>query len=279
MSGKKPLITAHSGCEGTGIDTMESVEKALLFGADAVEIDVRMDPFGDLRISHDPLSIEDYFKKNPLEDLFRRVLPTSLLINFDLKEEAALYKTIDAAHDFGFPTERLIFSGRTTPVQLTNDPELADKAGFFLNLEEVLKYVYHHRKEEFSREVFSMLMEDPFFIFIDEGSSSPELYLSRAVSIRQKIYAISRTLKEKILEDTVRIYQEIRAAAANLPKFLLWTSIDEKLKAGNIPLSVWTVDEPETIRRCLESGVHNITTRKIRLAKQILTGSADEYSA
>ena len=69
MSGKKPLITAHSGCEGTGIDTMESVEKALLFGADAVEIDVRMDPFGDLRISHDPLSIEDYFKKNPLEDL------------------------------------------------------------------------------------------------------------------------------------------------------------------------------------------------------------------
>ena len=37
------MITAHSGCEGTGIDTMESIEKALEFGADAIEIDVRMD--------------------------------------------------------------------------------------------------------------------------------------------------------------------------------------------------------------------------------------------
>ena len=54
-----PMITAHSGCEGTGIDTMESIEKALTFNADAVEIDIRMDPFGVLRISHDPLSIED----------------------------------------------------------------------------------------------------------------------------------------------------------------------------------------------------------------------------
>ena len=75
------MITAHSGCEGTGIDTMESIEKALEFGADAIEIDVRMDPFGDLRISHDPLSLEDYLRKNPLADVFQRVQSSSLLIN------------------------------------------------------------------------------------------------------------------------------------------------------------------------------------------------------
>lgn len=264
----RPLITAHSGCEGTGIDTMESIEKALIFGADAVEIDVRMDPFGVLRISHDPLSLEDYLRKNPLEDVFRTVLPTSMMINFDLKEEAALYKTINAAYEFGFPTERLIFSGCTTPVKMTNDPELGKKAYFFLNLEEVLKYIYSHRKEEFSREVFLMLMEDPFILMIDEESSIPDVYLSEAVRIRQKVYAISRTLKEKIYEDTVRIYQETRAAAANLPKFLLWTRIAEKLKAGNIPLSVWTVNEPEMVQRCMEIGVCNITTRKIQLTKQ-----------
>ncbi len=270
MNMNKPMITAHSGCEGTGIDTMDSIEKALIFGADAAEIDIRMDPFGDLRISHDPLSLEDYLRKNPLEDVFRRILPTPILINFDLKEEAALYKTINAAHEFGFPTERLIFSGCTTPVQLANDPELTHRANFFLNLEEVLKYVYAHRKEEFSKEVFSMLMEDPFIIFIDEGGSIPDVYLSEAVRIRQKIYAISRTLKEKIYEDTVRIYQETQAAAANLPKFLLWTPVVEKLKAGNIPLSVWTVNEPELIRRSLEIGVFNITTRKIQLTKQLM---------
>ena len=188
---------------------MDSIEKALLFGADAVEIDIRTDPFGDLRISHDPLSLEDYLRKNLLSDVFHRVQPTPLLINFDIKEEAALYKTIKAAHAFGFPTERLIFSGSTTPSQLANDPQLTKRANFFLNLEAVLKYVYTHRKEEFSREVFAMLMEDPFIIFIDEGSPFPDVYLSEATNIRQKIYAASKTLIEKIYEDTVRIYQEM----------------------------------------------------------------------
>ena len=279
MMRKTPIITAHSGCEGTGIDTMDSIEKALLFGADAVEIDIRTDPFGDLRISHDPLSLEDYLRKNLLSDVFHRVQPTPLLINFDIKEEAALYKTIKAAHAFGFPTERLIFSGSTTPSQLANDPQLTKRANFFLNLEAVLKYVYTHRKEEFSREVFAMLMEDPFIIFIDEGSPFPDVYLSEATNIRQKIYAASKTLIEKIYEDTVRIYQEMQAAAANLPKILLRTSIVEKLKAGNIPLSIWTVNEPETVQRCLEIGVCNITTRKVQLTKQILTVYATDHGA
>lgn len=266
----KPIITAHSGCEGTGIDTIESIEKALEFGADAVEIDIRMDPLGELRISHDPLSLEDYFRKNPLMDVFQMVQPTSLLINFDIKEKAALYKTIDAAHNFGFPMERLIFSGSTAPDQLTNDDNLSRRANFYLNLEEVLKYIYVNRKDEFRREVFLALMEDPFIILIDEDSAIPAVYLSEAIKLRQKIYAISKTLQEKIYEDTIRIYQETMAAAANLPKFLLYTQITEFLKEGNIPLSIWTVDEPELIQRCIETGVYNITTRKIRSVKQIL---------
>ena len=270
MTRNKPMITAHSGCEGTGIDTMESIEKALEFGADAVEIDVRMDPFGGLRISHDPLSLEDYLRKNPLEDVFRMVLPTSLLINFDIKEQAALYKTLDAAQDYGFPTERLIFSGCTTPVQLTNDSAIAQKANFFLNLEEVLKYIYVNRKEEFRREVFLMLMEEPFIILIDENSELPDVYLSEAVKFRHKIDAVSRTLREKIYEDMICTYQETMAAAANMPKFLLWSHAIDILKAGNIPLSVWTVNEPELVRRCIETGVYNITTRRIRSARQIL---------
>ena len=270
MTRNKPMITAHSGCEGTGIDTMESIEKALEFGADAVEIDVRMDPFGGLRISHDPLSLEDYLRKNPLEDVFRVVLPTSLLINFDIKEQAALYKTLDAAQNYGFPTERLIFSGCTTPVQLTNDSAIAQKANFFLNLEEVLKYIYVNRKEEFRREVFLMLMEEPFIILIDENSELPDVYLSEAVKFRHKIDAVSRTLREKIYEDMICTYQETMAAAANMPKFLRWSHAVDILKAGNIPLSVWTVNEPELIRRCIETGVRNITTRRIRSARQIL---------
>ncbi len=267
-----PMITAHSGCEGTGIDTMESIEKALTFNADAVEIDIRMDPFGVLRISHDPLSIEDYFKKNPLSDVFDRILPTSMMINFDIKEQAALYKTINAAHEFGFPTERLIFTGCTTPELLIKDPELAHKAKFFLNLERVVKYVVSHRKGEFSLDIFNILMEDPFLLFIDRKSSIiSDNYLSKASRIQQKLYEISKTLMGKILEDTVRIYQETHAAAANLSKILLWTSFDDDLKANNIQLSFWTVNEADFVHRCLEIGAYNITTRNIQLTRRIVS--------
>lgn len=267
----KILITAHSGCEGTGIDTMDSIEKALKFGADAVEIDVRVDPFGCLRISHNPLSLEDYFQKNPLADVFDRVISTSLRINFDLKEEAALYKTLNAAHDFGFPTERLFFSGAATPELLMSDPVLSQRANFYLNFGRVLKHVYAHRKNEFTREAFSLLMEYPYIIFIDKNSPKPDVYFSEAVELWQKVYAISKTFAEKIFADAIRIFQKTHAAAANLPKFLVWTSVDDILKACSIPLSFWTVDEPDMIRRCLEIGACNITTRKVQLTKQIIS--------
>ncbi len=135
----KTMITAHSGCEGTGIDTMDSIEKALEFGADAIEIDVRMDSFDNLRISHDPLSLEDYLTKNLLEEVFQKITPTSLMINFDLKEPRTLYKTIEAAETFGFPAERMILTGAATPEKLLEDRGLPGRAAFYLNVSHVLQ--------------------------------------------------------------------------------------------------------------------------------------------
>ncbi len=263
------MITAHSGCEGTGIDTMDSIEKALEVGADAIEIDVRMDPFGELRISHDPLSIDDYLRKNPLEDVFRKVKPTSMLINFDIKESAALAKTLRDAYAYGFPTERLIMTGSTGPDDLMDDRGLIGKASFFLNIAHVLRYVYTHRKEDFTAEMYMLLMEQPLMLVIDEDTEIPEIYLSDAARIRQKLYAISKTLKEKICEDTVRAYQESGSKAVNFPKILLGTKFISAMKSAGIPLSVWTVDDPDLIRRCLNMEVLNITTRAPRKAVSI----------
>lgn len=263
------MITAHSGCEGTGIDTMDSIEKALAYCADAVEIDIRIDPLGELRISHNPLSLEDYFKKNPLADVFDLVRPTSLLINFDIKERAALYKTLDAAQAFGFPTERLIFTGCTNPKQLLDDQDLSKRASFFLNLEEILKYIYQQRREEFNKELFSALIKDPYIIWIDEENAIPNIFLVESTKIPEKLYAVSKSIRGKVIEDTLRILQDTGAAAVNMQKFLLWTQIDEMLQSGNVPLSVWTVDDTKTMHHCLEENVYNITTHFIQSAQRI----------
>ena len=270
---QKPLITAHSGCEGTLIDTMDSIEKALAANADAAEIDVRIDPLGELRISHDPLSLEDYFKKNPLADVFNRVSSTRLLLNFDIKEAHALEKTLEKAEACGFPGERLIFTGCTDPGKLAENSELTARARFFLNLEEILKYIYNNRKEELPRELFAVLMENPLILVVDENSTIPEVYLSQALMIQQKLFAVSKMILEKIFEDILSIYHEFQFEAVNLPKFLLKSHIMEVLQAGNIPLSVWTVDEEDNVQRCLELGVYNITTRMVQMTKKL----RDEY--
>ena len=268
------MITAHSGCEGTGIDTMDSIEKALEIGADTVEIDVRLDPFGNLRVSHDPLSLEEYLLKNLLEEVFRKIMPTSLLINFDIKEQKALYKTINAAIESGFPAGRMIMTGCAAPEDLLKDHSLAEKAAFFLNISHVLKYIYIHHRTEFSEELFAMLMEEPLILIFDEDTPFPNVYLSDVVMFRQKLYAISKTLREQIYENTLMLFQETRAKAFNIPKFILGTQFIRTLKTAGVPLSVWTVNEPDLIKHCLEMEVHNITTRVPRLAMHI----RDEYA-
>ena len=52
------LIIAHSGCEGAGRDSLLSIDRAAAAGADAIEIDIRLSPEGELRVSHDALSAE-----------------------------------------------------------------------------------------------------------------------------------------------------------------------------------------------------------------------------
>ena len=265
----KTMITAHSGCEGTGIDTMDSIEKAMEIGADAIEIDVRLDPFGSLRISHDPLSIDGYLKKNLLEEVFQKISQTSMKINFDLKEAKALYKTVEAAEMLGFPKERMILTGAATPDDLLDDRALSGRAAFFLNVSHVLKYVYIHRREEFTEELFMMLMEEPLMLIIDEDTPVPDMYLSDAKRIRQKLFAVPKTLREKIKEDTLRVFQKTQAEALNLPKILVDTKFVKMLNGAGVPLSFWTVNEPDLIRHCLDMKVYNITTRTPRSAIHI----------
>lgn len=243
----KPIITAHSGCEFTQIDTMESIDMALEYGADAAEVDVRQDQAGELRISHNALSLEEYRQKLTLREVFDRIRDTGLILNCDLKEQAALYRTLNEAELYGFPKERLILSGCTGLEQLARDPALVNRARFFLNIEEVLKFVCIHREKELSIDRIMLLMSDPWVILKENGMEIRDVWI----------------------EDTIRCYQMLRVEAANLPKTFLDTRMVRGLKGAGIPLSVWTVNEIELVRACLDTEVVNITTRQVRQAVRL----------
>ncbi len=242
-----PMITAHSGCEGTGIDSLDSVEKALEYGADAIEIDVRVDPSGTARISHNAVSAEEYAGKVPLRAVLERVRGTSLAVNFDIKEQRALYKTIEEAYSLGFSRERLIFSGCTSPEQMARDDYLAEHGRFFLNVEEILKFVYYHRNSDLNADRFRKLMSDPWSVIGEAGPDVPD----------------------EIAAEAVLLSGRLNIDAVNLPKTMVGTPLFRSLKACGIPVSVWTVDDPVQAQGCLEEDVFNITTRKVKMVLKV----------
>lgn len=240
---KKPLITAHSGCEQTLQDSMDSIERAIALGADVVEMDIRRAADGTVYISHDRQYGDAVREKVTLEDVFYRIQDTDLKINCDIKESFALCDTLDLAERFHFGSDRLILSGSVSPEQLAMEPAITECASVYLNTEEALKFLYMGRMcAEQDEEHFPQLMTNA------------------------KLFVMSMGEDEHWIASMLRLIKTLRVHTINMPYAALTTPMAQAFHAEGILCSVWTVDEVEHIDRCLEMGVHNITTRALQKA-------------
>ena len=130
---------------------------------------------------------------------------------------------------------------------ITRDTRLVERGRFFLNIEEVMKYVHLRKSPDVDLSQFNVLMNDPWAMVKERGWEIPEDWI----------------------EDTVLLYKLVRADAVNLSKRILESSLVNALRADGFPLSVWTVNEPEIVQQCLNLNVLNITTRKVQQAMEL----------
>ncbi|MDR3138380.1 MAG: glycerophosphodiester phosphodiesterase [Treponema sp.] len=136
-------ITAHSGCDGTERDSLESVRRGIRFGADAVEVDVRLDKGGLLILSHDKEESRDYPGHARLADVFSLALENgSLAVNCDVKEREAVPAILRLGAEMGMEKERLILTGSSSPAMLRENPGMVKAASFWLNVEELEEDYY-----------------------------------------------------------------------------------------------------------------------------------------
>lgn len=133
------IITAHSGCEGTPDNSMESIRKAIELGADCVEIDIQADGRGGLWLAHDAL--DDYSDAVPLDAALRVISQSGTAVNCDIKQEALLVPVLEAARAAGIPRDRLIFSGSVDVGRLRNDASIVRRARIFLNLTQIAPHL------------------------------------------------------------------------------------------------------------------------------------------
>ena len=237
---RNTMITAHSGCEGARCDSYESIELGIALGAEWVEVDVRLDTAGVLRLSHDARA--DYSGAETLERAFARVADAKVSINCDLKEPRALYPVLALAERYGLTGGRLIFSGSVSCDLLAADPEIARKSRVFLNIEELAKYLYSGEAADFAE-----ILRSPW-------------------SCLRPRYA---EIMDSRIPQLAAAAKSVGAAAINLPFEGLTHAHITRLRACGAELSLWTVNREADMRRLLSEDLLGITTTNVRKAMQV----------
>lgn len=99
--------TAHTGCMGTGANSLESIEAAVKYGAGIAEFDLNFTENGDPVLAHDAPKGGEI----TLDEAFRKVSEyDNLRVNVDIKSTAALSKIKPAAEKYGI-ADRIFYTG------------------------------------------------------------------------------------------------------------------------------------------------------------------------
>lgn len=124
-------ITAHAGCMGTKMDSLEAVVEGIKYGADIIEIDLNIDKNGNLVLCHDkPKKFENYLR---LEEVLKIIkIEETVLLNVDIKDTKLLAKLNNTILDFGLK-ERVFFTGLDYQ-SLIDSMEILKGANYFINL-------------------------------------------------------------------------------------------------------------------------------------------------
>lgn len=243
-----PMITAHSGCEGTEQDSVESILRGMELGADAVEMDVRLDDGGILRISHNKEKSEEAYKNHvALRQIFEFIRDSEIKINLDVKESNCIPSILRLAEREGLHRDRLILSGAVGIDLLFQNPTWGDRGQIFLNLEEIFKYAMFQYVS--SPEDFRIIMERPW-AFIKTHLTAPEDYIPWIL----------------------HVYKDLPVAGVNIPQWILNSKMLESFEKEKVAVSVWTVDDMQAQKRFLSSSVRcivNLTTRNVASAIRI----------
>ncbi|MCI8443217.1 MAG: glycerophosphodiester phosphodiesterase [Provencibacterium sp.] len=243
MNLKLPLITAHSGCEHTPRDSMDSIDCAIALGADAIEMDIRRAEHGLLYISHDRQQGSAVNEKETLESVFRRIQHTALRFNCDIKEPSALYGTLEMAKRFHFGPDRLILTGSVSPEMLALEPEIMEQASVYLNIEQALKFLYMGKLSAEKNE-----------------AQFPEL-MNNA-----NAFTLGMLKEQNCVASLIRLIKSLHVHALNMYHIVLTEDLAKAFQSQGIACSVWTVNEADDQERCLRLGVDNITTVAVRSA-------------
>ena len=112
LKSRPPLVTAHSGCENTPDNSLESLLAAIAAGADVAEIDVRSSTDGIPILMHDevPAEIENPNALMTLTEVLDLIQSGKIMLNLDLKDDRCVDEVATLVRQRGLGG-RVVLSG------------------------------------------------------------------------------------------------------------------------------------------------------------------------
>ena len=162
-----------------------------------------------------------------LEEAFALIGKSGIAVNCDLKEYGALIPTLELAEKDGIGADRLIFSGSVDTALLEKEPEITRRSKVFLNSEELVR--------DLTKGDLPDRVGQTAFLLANASLAAERLHTLEAAALN--------------------------AAYKYTPDELI-----AKMRARNVALSLWTLNEEAALREFMTKDLLNITTRTVFLA-------------
>lgn len=245
---EKLNITAHSGCDGTPDDSLESIEAGIRYGADLVEVDIRCNKDGVLILSHDEDSSREYRSHPALAAAFEMIARNGkAAVNCDVKELDTVPAILSLAEKAGLGPDRLIFTGDVTPAMVETDEDMMKRAQVWPGILEVITGPYRNGEN----------LLKPFAPLIDPAARGRELL------------PFLESHSEAMIQSIIKRCLSLGLRALNMPYLEQTVALIPALLQNGLQASVWTINTEKDLERLFALGIVNVTTRNTRLAVEV----------
>jgi glycerophosphoryl diester phosphodiesterase len=219
------MVIGHRGAAGHEVEnTIPSIDKAISFGVDAVEVDVFLCKSGELVVFHD-------------ENLSRLTNSNAFIESLTIDS----IKKIDVLNNHKIPTLEEVIKFINERVHLNIELKGLNTAK---PTYELLQSLFLDKQQLIKKISISSFNWEELDIIYDLDKDIPIAVLTEKMPIEM---AINQAKK-------------INAKAINIDYKLLNRKVVKKIKSENLIINAWTVNEINQIKRIINLGVDGIIT-------------------